>query len=102
MPASKGVGRVHQQTFVDTNSKVAFAKLYTTKTPITAGDLLNDKVMPFFEAEQLPMLRILTDRGNAGWTEEESPSLATDGLRNLAHPMVLDNGWLAAQSRLMK
>jgi len=59
----KGVGRVYQQTFVDTYSKVAFAKLYTTKTPLTAADLLNDKVLPFFEAQQLPMLRILTDRG---------------------------------------
>jgi transposase InsO family protein len=59
----KGVGRLYQQTFVDTYSKVAFAKLYTTKTPITAADLLNDKVLPFFEAQQLPMLRILTDRG---------------------------------------
>ena len=59
----KGVGRVYQQTFVDTYSKVAFAKLYTTKTPITAADLLNDKVLPFFEQESLPLLRILTDRG---------------------------------------
>jgi transposase InsO family protein len=42
---------------------VAFAKLYTTKTPITAADLLNDPVLPFFEAQDLPMLRILTDRG---------------------------------------
>ncbi len=59
----KGVGRVYQQTFVDTYSKVAFAKLYTTKTPITAADTLNDKVLPFFEQQNLPMLRILTDRG---------------------------------------
>ena len=59
----KGVGRVYQQTFVDTYSKVAFAKLYTMKTPITAADTLNDKVLPFFESHQLPMLRILTDRG---------------------------------------
>lgn len=59
----KGVGRIYQQTFVDTYSKVAFAKLYTTKTPITAADILNDKVLPFFEQQQLPMLRILTDRG---------------------------------------
>lgn len=59
----KGVGRVYQQTFVDTYSKVAFAKLYTTKTPITSADLLNDKVLPFFEQHDLPMLRILTDRG---------------------------------------
>ena len=59
----KGVGRIYQQTFVDTYSKVAFAKLYTTKTPITAADTLNDRVLPFFEQQALPMLRILTDRG---------------------------------------
>ncbi len=59
----KGVGRIYQQTFVDTYSKVAFAKLYQTKTPITAADLLNDQVLPFFERHALPMLRILTDRG---------------------------------------
>lgn len=33
----KGVGRVYQQTYVDTYSKVAQCKLYTTKTPITAA-----------------------------------------------------------------
>ena len=59
----KGVGRIYQQTFVDTYCKVAFAKLYTTKTPITAADILNDKVLPYFEQHELPMLRILTDRG---------------------------------------
>jgi transposase InsO family protein len=59
----KGVGRVYQQTFVDTYSKVAFAKLYTNKTPITSADLLNDKVLPFFEDHKIPLLRILTDRG---------------------------------------
>lgn len=59
----KGVGRIYQQTFVDTYSKVAFAKLYTTKTPITAADLLNDRVLPFFEAQGVSLLRMLTDRG---------------------------------------
>jgi transposase InsO family protein len=59
----KGIGRIYQQTFIDTYSKVAFAKLYTTKTPITAADILNDRVLPFFEQHHLPMLRILTDRG---------------------------------------
>lgn len=59
----KGVGRVYQQTFVDTYAKVAFAKLYTTKTPITSADLLNDRVLPFYEEHSLPLLRILTDRG---------------------------------------
>ena len=59
----KGVGRIYQQTFVDTYSKIAHCKLYTNKTPITAADLLNDRVLPFYEAQGLPMLRILTDRG---------------------------------------
>jgi len=59
----KGVGRIYQQTYVDTYSKVAHCKLYTTKTPITAADILNDKVLPFYEANTLPVLRILTDRG---------------------------------------
>lgn len=39
----KGVGRIYKQTFVDTYSKWATAKLYTIKTPITAADLLNDR-----------------------------------------------------------
>jgi transposase InsO family protein len=59
----KGVGRVYQQTFVDTYCKVAHAKLYTSKTAITAADLLNEKVLPYYEQHELPMLRILTDRG---------------------------------------
>lgn len=59
----KGVGRIYQQTFIDTYSKVVHCKLYTTKTPITAADLLNDKVLPFYTSHDLPMLRILTDRG---------------------------------------
>lgn len=59
----KGVGRIYQQTFVDTYAKVAFAKLYTTKTPIAAADLLNDRVLPFYQEHEVALLRILTDRG---------------------------------------
>ena len=59
----KGVGRIYQQTFVDTYSKVACCKLYNNKTPITAADLLNDKVLPMFEEYGMGLLRILTDRG---------------------------------------
>src|SRR5690606_22649067 len=40
-----------------------FAKLYDRKTAIVAADLLNDKVIPFFEEQQIPLLRVLTDRG---------------------------------------
>ena len=59
----KGVGRIYQQTFIDTYSKVAFAKLYDRKTPLTAADLLNDRVVPFFEAHEVRLSRVLTDRG---------------------------------------
>jgi transposase InsO family protein len=60
----KGVGRIYQQTFIDTYSRYAFCKLYTMRTALTAADLLNDRVLPFFEAEEIPLLRILTDRGS--------------------------------------
>lgn len=59
----KGVGRIYQQTFIDTYSKAAFAKLYDRKTPLTAADLLNDRVVPFFEAHEVRLSRVLTDRG---------------------------------------
>jgi transposase InsO family protein len=59
----KGVGRIYQQTFLDTYSKVAFAKLYDRKTPLVAADLLNDRVVPFFDEHGVPLNRILTDRG---------------------------------------
>ena len=59
----KGVGRIYQQTFIDTYSKVAFAKLYDRKNPVTAADLLNDRVLPFFEEHEVALSRVLTDRG---------------------------------------
>lgn len=59
----KGVGRIYQQTFIDTYCKVAFAKLYDRKNALVAADLLNDRVLPFFEQHDIPLLRILTDRG---------------------------------------
>ncbi len=59
----KGVGRIYQQTFIDTYTKVAQVKLYDRKNALVAADLLNDKVLPFFEEHQLRLLRILTDRG---------------------------------------
>ena len=59
----KGVGRIYQQTFIDTYSKVAMAKLYTEKTPLMAADLINDRVLPWFDRHDVPLLRMLTDRG---------------------------------------
>jgi transposase InsO family protein len=59
----KGVGRIYQQTYIDTYSKVAQAKLYTSKDAITSADMLNDKVLPYYEEQEIEILRILTDRG---------------------------------------
>ncbi|MCA9839955.1 MAG: IS481 family transposase [Trueperaceae bacterium] len=59
----KGVGRIYQQTFIDTYSRVAFAKLYDRKNALVAADLLNDRVIPWFEKQDVRLLRILTDRG---------------------------------------
>lgn len=59
----KGVGKIYQQTFIDTYSKVAQAKLYDRKNALVAAEMLNDQVLPFFEQYEIPLLRILTDRG---------------------------------------
>lgn len=59
----KSIGRIYQQTFLDTYSKLAFAKLYDRKNALVAADLLNDRVLPFLEEQNVPLLRVLTDRG---------------------------------------
>jgi len=59
----KGVGRIYQQTFIDTYSRVADAKLYDRKQAIVAADMLNDRIVPFYDEHEIPLLRILTDRG---------------------------------------
>lgn len=60
----KGVGRIYQQTYIDTYTKVAHAKLYDRKNALVSADLLNDKVIPFYEEHDLKVLRVLTDRGS--------------------------------------
>lgn len=59
----KGVGRIYQQTFIDTYAKTALAKLYDRKNALVAADMLNDRVIPFYEQQGIPLLRVLTDRG---------------------------------------
>jgi transposase InsO family protein len=59
----KSIGRIYQQTFIDTYSKVALVKLYDRKNALVAADMLNDRVLPFFEEKGVPLLRVLTDRG---------------------------------------
>jgi transposase InsO family protein len=60
----KGIGRLYQQTSIDTYSNVGFAKLYLDRTSLTAADFMNDKVLPFFDKEGISVLRVLTDRGS--------------------------------------
>ena len=82
----KGVGRIYQQTFVDTYSRVAFAKLYTEKTAITAAHMLNEAVLPWFNEQEVRMLRILTDRGTeyCGRIEEHAYQLFL-GIEDIDH-----------------
>ena len=85
----KGVGRIYQQTFIDTYSKVVFAKLYDRKHAITAADTLNDRVIPFFEEHQVPLLRVLTDRGSeyCGNRETHGFNRIAAVIRNLAQKL---------------
>lgn len=59
----KGVGRIYQQTFIDTYCKVAFVKLYDRKNALVSADFLNDRVIPWYDEHDVKLLRILTDRG---------------------------------------
>ena len=111
----KGVGRIYQQTAIDTYAKVAFAKLYDRKTPITAADLLNDRVLPFFEEHGIAVGRVLTDRGtefcgrpeshdyelylaveNIDHTRTKARSPQTNGICERFHKTVLDEFYRVA------
>jgi transposase InsO family protein len=82
----KGVAQNYQQTFIDTYSKLVFAKLYDRKNALTAADMLNDRVPPFFEEYGVPMPQILTDRGSeyCGNRESHEYALYLD-LENIDH-----------------
>jgi len=68
----KSIGRIYQQTFIDTYAKVAFAKLYDRKNALVAADMLNDRVLPFYEENDVRLLRVLTDRGTEYCGNRES------------------------------
>ena len=59
----KGIGRVYLQAVVDTYGSFAFGKLYTSKFPETAVDILYDRVLPFYKEHALRVEHILTDNG---------------------------------------
>jgi hypothetical protein len=70
--AIKGIGRIYQQTFIDTCTKVAFAKLYDRKNALVAADILNDRVLPFCDENGVRLLRVLTGRGTEYCGNRES------------------------------
>src|SRR6188768_3492326 len=111
----KGVGRIYQQTAIDTYSKVAFAKLYDRKTPLTAADLMNDRVVPFFDEHEIAVSRVLTDRGtefcgkpdsheyelylaieNIDHTRTKARSPQTNGICERFHKTLLDEFYRVA------
>ena len=59
----KGVGKIYVQVVIDAFCSLAFAKVYTSKMPITAADLLYDRVLPFYQALGVPVQAVLTDNG---------------------------------------
>ena len=59
----KGVGRIYAQTAIDCHSRYAFARLYTTKMPLTAVHLLNNGILPFFEEHKVAVETVLSDNG---------------------------------------
>ncbi|MCP1727349.1 transposase InsO family protein [Natronospira proteinivora] len=59
----KGVGKIYVQVVVDAFCSLAFAKMYTSKMPVTAADTLYDRVLPFYEALGVAVKTILTDNG---------------------------------------
>jgi len=114
----KGVGRVYQQTTIDTYSKVGFAKLYDRKTALTAADLLNDRVIPFFDEHDVRVDRVLTDRGtefcgvhdrheyelylaveNIDHTRTKAKSPQTNGICERFHKTLLDEFYRVAFRR---
>jgi transposase InsO family protein len=68
----KGVGKVYVQVVIDTFCSLAFAKCYSSKMPITACDLLYERVLPFYDALGMPVQSILTDNGREFCGKPES------------------------------
>ena len=56
--ALKGVGKVYLQTAIDCHSRYAWARLYNSKLPVTAVQVLNNDVLPTFEDVQAAARRL--------------------------------------------
>ncbi|WP_415864132.1 integrase core domain-containing protein [Burkholderia ubonensis] len=92
----KGVGRIYQQTFVDTYSKVAFAKLYDRKTPLPAADLLNDRVVPFFDNPEHHEYELYLAVEDIDHTRTKAKSPQTNGIVERVHKTMLNEFYRVA------
>jgi transposase InsO family protein len=73
----EGVGRIYQQTFIDTYSGFAIAKVYYQRNSQAAIDLLEERVIPFYQEEGIVLQRILTDRDAIYCNTKKNPVLDT-------------------------
>src|ERR687897_962130 len=92
----KGVGRIYQQTFIDTYAKVAFAKLYDRKTALTAADLLTDRGTEYCgnpEHHEYELYLAVEDVDHSR-TKAKNPQ--TNGIVERFHKTVLDEFYRVA------
>lgn len=54
---------IYLQAVIDTYVSYSFGKLYTSKLPETAADILYDKVLSFYEEHKFKVEHVLTDNG---------------------------------------
>jgi transposase InsO family protein len=59
----KGVGKIYLQSVVDAHCSLGFGKLHLSKLPMTAVDVLNERVLPFYEEQGVEVQHLLTDNG---------------------------------------
>lgn len=82
----KGVGKVYVQVVVDTFCSLGFAKVYNSKMPITACDLLYARALPFYDALGVPVHAVLTDNGREFCGKPEThPFELLLALENIEH-----------------
>ena len=85
----KGFGKVYIQTVLDCFSRYVWARLYTSKMPVTAVQILNNHVLPFFEEQGVRIWTILSDNGReyaAGRTSTPTSSSCSSKTYNQRRP----------------
>jgi hypothetical protein len=54
------LGDIYVEAIVDANSRLGFAKLYPAKNPMNAADILQERVLPFYERYAVTIGRVCT------------------------------------------